>query len=250
MKDKLLGLYGALAAMGGTSYSASPIVTGSQYVTVDTGLGMSSASYQSLMEEIEKHVWQMGASDVESIESIDFTKFKTSELLPLAYGSYQHQWSKSTVTKLDLILESFLERCSDAVGTTVLPEVSRATLPYTITDDIIQKKWVDAAAQRITIPYEVFTKYKKKLISWDGVGERLYILMESNNFPGKAIPFVYDEKFLSSGDESVNFVFMQPMGFALGKNSTASDSRWTVVVNRKKRSAGQISSYTNPYTIY
>jgi hypothetical protein len=108
---------------------------------------------------------------------------------------------------------------------------------------MIHKDWVDTTTQMITIPYEIFAQKAKMLMNWGS--ETYCLLVESKNYPGKLIPFSYDEKF-ASPDGSVGFVFRQPADLSLGNSST----RWCVVIKRKVKSAGTISSYTNHNTIY
>jgi len=242
MKDKLLGLYGALAAMGGTSYSASPIVTSSNYTVSDGVLD----SYEYLMREIQKLSWEKE----ESVGNIPGVVADAMYLLNQLYPRYTADWSnspKDSQAKLD----HYFHECIGltfigGVIETVLPDYTRSIVPHTITNEMIRKDWVDSTTQQITIPYEIFAAKSKMLMNWGN--ENYCIMVESNKYTGKVIPFCYDENF-ASADGSINFVFKQPKCLSLSKQSDA-DTNWSVVINRKIKSAGTISSYTNPSTIY
>jgi hypothetical protein len=242
MKDKLLGLYGALAAMGGTSYSVSPIVTASSYGSGSYDLTQSE-TYQYLMDEIKK----MTMNQDDNVQSLPCVVHDAMYLLNLMYADVTADWSDSSKDS-EAKVEHYVRQC---VGLTfinntiktVLPKSSTALVPFTITDEMIRKDWVDTTTQMITIPYEIFAQKAKMLMNW---GSDTYcIMVESKNYPGSVIPFCYDEKF-ATPDGSVGFVFKQPQDLSLGKLSTA----WCVVIKRKVKSAGTISSYTNNHTIY
>ena len=242
MKDKLLGLYDALAAMGGTSYSVSPIVTASSFTSGSYELPQSEA-YQYLMDEIKK----MTSSQDDNVESLPCVVHDAMYLLNLMYADVTTDWSESSKDSTTKV-EHYVHHCvgltfiNNAIKT-VLPKSSIALAPFTITDEMIRKDWVDTTTQTITIPYEIFAQKAKMLMNWGS--ETYCLLVESKNYPGEVIPFCYDEKF-ASPDGSVGFVFKQPADLSLGNSS----ARWCIVIKRKVKSAGTISSYTNNHTIY